>query len=245
MGKILKFKPNTNKPYQSCWLEKVAKVDLSESDVIAMALDCDEFVFSRKDESTDYYLKVNQDLNFNFSGEAIEQNIVDKSGGSFEEKIFLFNVKTSKSAFMNEVAGYLKRNSALRRVRDDLILCVDELFTNFQKSCINGSDIKMKIAEDENNIILSCEDSIGTLRPQTMLENIHRCFVKGVKGAIKKEGDGAGIGSYLMYKISVGLAIFVEEKKSTYIALWMPKMQFHEDRIELNKELFMCFKKGA
>ena len=155
----------------------------------------------------------------------------------FQQKFF---GHSSKKDFLTQVEGFLK-SSKYRRVRDDIFLIADELFTNFAKSAPNHTkSMKFGIDANEETVVVYCRDYFGTLNPKDMLENMQRCFDKGVKNAIKREaGSGAGIGSYLIYTLGVGLAITVDPGKGSLVLVWMPRTAHHEDRVDMNKSLII------
>jgi hypothetical protein len=155
----------------------------------------------------------------------------------FQQKFF---GHSNKKDFLSQVEQFLK-NKKFRRVRDDLFLISDELFTNFAKSAAdNQKSMKFGIDANEETVVLYCRDHFGTLNPKDMLANMQRCFDQGVKNAIKKdESSGAGIGSYLIYTLGVGLAITVDPGKGSLVLVWMPRNAHHEDRVEMNKSLII------
>lgn len=168
-------------------------------------------------------------------------DVDQESSQCFEQKFFS---KTKKDDFLLQIKNFLK-GSKYRRVRDDIVLIADELFTNFAKSAPDdNTSMKMGIESNDETVVIYCRDPFGTLKPQQMLENMKRCFDNGVLNAIKREeGKGAGIGSYLIYTLGVGMAITVGEGKGTLVSIWMPKNMHHEDRLELNKSLIIIEEK--
>jgi hypothetical protein len=157
-----------------------------------------------------------------------------------------FNSDLKKSEFMSQVEEFLK-NKDFRKAREDLYLIADELFTNFSKSALNNTkDMTFGIDSNDEMIVIYCKDSFGSLKPNDMLVNIQRCFNQGVLNAIKpEEGKGAGIGSYLIYSLGVGLAITVDANKGSLVCVWMPKKINHDDRLELNKCLLIIEEKES
>jgi hypothetical protein len=145
-----------------------------------------------------------------------------------------------KKDFLEQVEKFLS-TSQFRRVRDDVFLIADELFTNFAKSAGDlTSSMKFGIDANDDTVVVYCRDHFGTLNPKDMLDNMQRCFEKGIKNAIKKdEGGGAGIGSFLIYTLGVGLAITVDPGKGSLVLVWMPRNAHHEDRVDMNKSLII------
>ena len=170
-------------------------------------------------------------------------DINKEESSCFEQKFF---AKSKKDDFLLQVKEFLK-SSQFRRVREDIFLIADELFTNFAKSAIDEKkSMKFGIESNDDTIVIYCRDSFGTLKPQQMLDNMKRCFDKGVMNAIKRdEGSGAGIGSYLIYTLGVGMAITVNPGKGTMVSIWMPRKMHHEDRLELNKSLIIIEEEGS
>lgn len=161
----------------------------------------------------------------------------------FKQKFF---GNSEKKDFLVLVEQFLKP-SKFRKVREDIYLISDELFTNFAKSAPNSQKtMKFGIEANEDTIVVYCQDPFGTLKPSDMLNNMQRCFEKGILGAIKKdEGSGAGIGSYLIYTLGVGMAITVDPGKGSLVSVWMPRNLHHEERLELNKSLIIIENKES
>ncbi len=183
-------------------------------------------------------VKIKDDVNkfLDNPGESLIE-ITEDISMRFQQKFF---GHSSKKDFLTQVEQFLK-TTKYRRVRDDVFLIADELFTNFSKSAPNN-DKSMRFGIDANDdtVVVYCRDYFGSLDPQMMLENMQRCFDKGVKNAIRKEeGSGAGIGSYLIYTLGVGMAITVDPGKGTLVLVWMPRTAHHEDRVEMNKSLII------
>lgn len=183
-------------------------------------------------------VKIKDDIQqfFESPGECLIE-ISDDISMRFQQKFF---GHSSKKDFLSQVEQFLQ-STKYRRVRDDIFLIADELFTNFTKS---STDLKksMKFGIDSNDetVVIYCRDFFGTLDPSVMLNNMQRCFDKGVKNAIKRdEGSGAGIGSFLIYTLGVGLAITVDPGKGSLVVVWMPRTAHHEDRIDMNKSLII------
>ncbi|MEM7646483.1 MAG: hypothetical protein AAF203_06215 [Pseudomonadota bacterium] len=161
----------------------------------------------------------------------------------FKQKFFGLS---KKSDFLVLVEQFLKQ-SYFRKVREDVYLIADELFTNFSKSAKNDqTSMTFGIEANSDSVVIYCQDPCGGLDPKDMLMNIQRCFQQGVKNAIKKEEvNGAGIGSYLIYTLGVGMVISVQEQKNTSVVIWMPRKMHHEDRVDMNKSLIVIESKGA
>ncbi len=183
-------------------------------------------------------VKIKDDVNkfLDNPGECLIE-ITEDISMRFQQKFF---GHSSKKDFLAQVEQFLK-SSKYRRVRDDIFLIADELFTNFTKTAPDHSkSMRFGIDANDETVVIYCRDFFGTLDPKQMLNNMQRCFDKGVKNAIKKdEGIGAGIGSYLIYTLGVGMAITVDPGKGTLVLVWMPRTAHHEDRVEMNKSLII------
>ncbi|MCB0377243.1 MAG: hypothetical protein KDD33_02005 [Bdellovibrionales bacterium] len=167
----------------------------------------------------------------------------DSNGiGSFQQKFFR---QSKKDDFLFQIETYLKSGQH-RRVRDDIYLIADELFTNFAKSSAEDSKTMVfGIENDKDTVMIYCRDQQGALDPHIMLQSIQRCYQQGVKASIRMDSKGgAGIGSFLMYSVSTGMAIIVEPGKHSMVLLWMPRKAHHEDRVDMNKNLFVISGKG-
>ncbi len=163
--------------------------------------------------------------------------ITEDISSRFQQKFF---ANSSKGDFLLQVDQFLK-SSKFRRVREDLHLISDELFTNFTKSASSPTrSMKFGIDANDETVLVYCRDYFGTLNPSSMLENMQRCFNEGIKNAIRKDkGAGAGIGSYLIFTLGVGMAITVSPGKGSLVVVWMPRNAHHEDRVDMNKSLII------
>lgn len=212
--------------------------DITPSDAVNLAMSHNplQVVTNGFDELR--VVKIKDDVN-NFlenPGESLIE-VTEDISMRFQQKFF---GHSNKKDFLSQVEQFLK-NKKFRRVRDDLFLISDELFTNFSKSAAdNQTSMKFGIDANDETVVLYCRDHFGTLNPRDMLANMQRCFDQGVKNAIKKdENSGAGIGSYLIYTLGVGLAITVDPGKGSLVLVWMPRNAHHEDRVEMNKSLII------
>ena len=189
-------------------------------------------------------VKIKDDINkfLENPGECLIE-ITEDISSRFQQKFF---GHSSKQDFLLQVSQFLK-SSSFRRVRDDVYLIADELFTNFSKSAPNNTQsMKFGIDANDDTVVIYCRDHFGSLVPNDMLANIQRCFDKGVKNAIKQDkGSGAGIGSYLIYTLGVGLALTVDPGKGSLVVIWMPKDVHHEDRVDMNKSLIIIESKES
>lgn len=181
-------------------------------------------------------IKDNIDKFLDQPGECLIE-ITEDISSRFQQKFF---ANSNKADFLLQVHQFLK-SSKFRRVREDLHLISDELFTNFTKSATSPNrSMKFGIDANDDTVLVYCRDYFGTLNPLLMLENMQRCFNEGIKSAIRKEdGIGAGIGSYLIFTLGVGMAITVSPGKGSLVVVWMPRSAHHEDRVEMNKSLII------
>lgn len=163
--------------------------------------------------------------------------IDEESNKRFQLKFF---ANTKKSDFLLQVELFLS-SSYFRRVRDDLYLIADELFSNFANASKDQTrSMKFGVEGNDDTVLIYCRDYFGTLKSKDMVENIQRCFEKGVLNAIRQEQNtGAGIGSYLMFSMGTGLTITVHPGKGSLVLVWMPRNKHHEDRIDMNKSLII------
>lgn len=172
------------------------------------------------------------------------ENPAETLFGIDEDSQFNFQMKffahSKKMDFLLQSEQFLS-HTHFRRVRDDMYLIADELFTNFSKAAKDQTkSMRLNIAANNDTVAIYCRDNFGTLNPKDMIDNMQRCFDKGVVNAINKdENAGAGIGSYLMYTLGTGMIISVEPGKGSLVLIWMPRSKHHEDRIDMNKSLII------
>ncbi len=183
-------------------------------------------------------IRIKDDINkfFENPGECLIE-VKENEDDRFQQKFF---AQSKKTDFLLQVENFLKPTQ-FRKVRDDIYLIADELFTNFAKSAIDQKKaMSFGIDANQDTVVIYCKDSFGTLKAKDMLENMQRCFANGIKNSIKSnQSAGAGIGSFLIYTLGVGMAITVDPGKGSLVLVWMPKNIHHEDRIELNKSLLI------
>lgn len=156
---------------------------------------------------------------------------------NFQIKFFK---NSKKNEFLLQIENYLQSRE-YRRVREDIYLIADELFTNFTKSAmVENKSMQFGMENYNDGVLVYCRDSFGSLKPKVMLQNIYNCYTNGIKQSIRSSHDtGAGIGSYLMYSLSSGMVIAVRPEKYSMVLVWMPLQEHHEDRIEMNKSLII------
>jgi hypothetical protein len=212
--------------------------DIKPSQAVDLAIQHKDVNVVSSDSRTDLSLQIRENPEKFFKRP--EQFIIDldcEQRASFREHFFKSN---KKHEFFERLDAFL-RSAKYRRVRDDLYLVADELYTNFTRTAQRDKEeMQFMVESDRNRIMVACRDPFGTLDPNVMLKNIQSCYVKGVKKSIRIHGSGgAGIGSYLMYNVSEGMIIAVEPGVQTLVLLWMPKMSHHEDRIEMKKDLIV------
>ncbi len=208
--------------------EEAVNLAVSHTPIQVVANGFDELRVVKIKDDVDHFLEN--------PGESLIE-ITEDISMRFQQKFF---GHSNKNDFLTQVKQFLS-SGKFRRVRDDLYLISDELFTNFAKSATdNNKSMSFGIDANDDTVVLYCRDHFGTLNPNDMLANMQRCFDQGVKNAIKKdENSGAGIGSYLIYTLGVGLAITVSPGKGSLVVVWMPRTAHHEDRIDMNKSLII------
>lgn len=218
--------------------------DIRPGQAVNLALQHDplQVVTNGFDELRIVKIKDNVDQFLESPGECLIE-ISEDISCRFQQKFFS---NSRKSDFLLQVDNFLQ-NSKFRRVREDVHLISDELFTNFAKSAKNQTrSMKFGIDANDDTVLIYCRDHFGTLDPKQMLSNMQRCFEKGIRNAIHADSDkGAGIGSYLIYTLGVGMAITVKPGKGSLVAVWMPRTAHHEDRIEMNKSLIIIENKES
>ncbi len=180
-----------------------------------------------------------------FLNEPIEtifgQPLIDK----FPHFLLHCNATARKHLVLESLKEYMAALSKTRKIRHEASLVADELFTNGAKNMLRVSDpknvaagkIEFFAAADGHRMLLGCIDSFGALDYRHLLRAIESCFSKGVAQAIRADGNGAGIGSFLVFESCVSIYIGVQRGQRTLVCCALPLGMTSKIPVEIPKNL--------
>jgi len=155
---------------------------------------------------------------------------------------FTFGSSMEKSDLMEEILISLDSIPGAKRQKEEIMLIVDELFTNAlynaptvsmgtgsisRKDSVSlkaekKANIQITFDQESRNIYIGCVDLFGTLLPQQLVNKLNNTYKKGVESSITFGVGGAGIGVRLMYEKSDCMSICVQSEKKTCMMFSVP-----------------------
>jgi hypothetical protein len=170
-----------------------------------------------------------------------------------------FERRTEMQLVLGELESALKSMNLNLSLIDDVLLVAGELCTNSLYNApyvdiekvqsgisrrISDDDSKLDrpgrlfMGNDENCLVVGCEDLYGTLNVTRSFEQVRKCFVQGAHQVIDLDGEaGAGIGSYLIHKIATGFYAGVRENEKTIVCCSFPLRVGNLKRASMPKNL--------
>jgi hypothetical protein len=167
----------------------------------------------------------------------------DKKGQSvvFSES---FNIHSQKSGLLDRVENRLLNLKINSTIRSDIRLIADELFTNaiyhapyaglgidriqiqneFSEKLRRPPELStIFIGKNSDTIVIGCEDKYGSLDNQKLIRQIKKCeYENPGECIIMDERYGAGIGSYMIFNLSMSYYSIVNKNKCTIICCTLP-----------------------
>lgn len=90
----------------------------------------------------------------------------------------------------------------------------------------------------EKQLVIGCVDEYGSLQIDSLLKRIHACFTGGIAENVNWSGvGGAGIGSFMLFKLSVSYHIAVQKGRQTLVFCKIPLGMSARKREEEPKNL--------
>ncbi len=157
--------------------------------------------------------------------------------------VWFFNSSDQKLGFLEDVEKKLNDIAGVVRIKHDIKLILDELFTNAifnaPNKLVNGkrqkvnrqgrvfvsrdASIFIKVDVESNKVILGCVDQFGSLLPEEIFSRLNITYDLGLdKGMDMNSYGGSGIGMRLMLDRSDSLLISVNRKVETCVILTLP-----------------------
>lgn len=163
------------------------------------------------------------------------------------------NSSKEKEHYIQEALDYLKGSSASTSLLARLGNILDELMMNIlwdaprdkegkalyndlpRSHAIELDDTQagiVNIAFDKDKVAVSASDPFGALKLEKILSYLTKCFYS--EQQIGSEGGGAGLGLYMLYKLSNNFTLNVHPgKKTEFILLF--KLKFSAKRLGIQK----------
>lgn len=159
----------------------------------------------------------------------------------FERK---FSQISEKSNLLEDIAKSWEPFSLPKSFSDELVLVIDELFTNAVfnapvvdlKTQVNpglsrertdvqmhpGKFGKISLAHDKTRLVISCSDPYGTLNLNSYLQKVLTTYEVGADYSMNFGNGGAGIGSFIIFNSASSLYFGVRPGTETLISCVFP-----------------------
>ncbi len=169
-------------------------------------------------------------------------NFLTKGEADFPDDLSSLRVSfcssSEKEDVLETVSEALNEIPGASRHRSEIVLMVDELFTN---ALYNAPTTLMgNISKDRKNMVvlgsareaviqiaydkklkrayIGCTDLFGTLAPSALIDKVYQTYNKGVESSLSFASGGAGIGVRLLFEKAESMSICVQkEEKSCLI----------------------------
>jgi hypothetical protein len=80
----------------------------------------------------------------------------------------------------------------------------------------------LTVGFDDDRIVVVCRDLYGELKVENLLQRVERCYQYGMAIMMNHGEGGAGVGSYMLFKLAAAVYIAVAPGAQTIIALTFP-----------------------
>lgn len=216
----------------------------SKSLVEAAILDKVQHVISGKIDSVDEHIE--RSLSFeaapgNFFEFPLASILSPTSVNNEAEEKFtfykkIFSMSSEKYETISEVEKSLTKAKVPSTILRDILLVVDEMFTNAiynapydpkarpergtEETLINQLPSSIILGGNDSKLCVVCRDPYGSLHAKQVLAQMIRCFDSQINQVIETSGSpGAGIGTYLMYMHSTSMYLGTRAGKESIVAL--------------------------
>ena len=164
---------------------------------------------------------------------------------------------TKRESALATVATTGREAGLSRRVVAMLVTVADELITNAlydaptdemgefthahrsrasMVSLPKGRVIEVSIGFDKNHLGISVADPFGSLRSQTVVDYLAKCYRRGQDQVDRKEG-GAGLGLFYVFESSSALVVDLLPKKKTTLISLIPVAGSYRTTIRASKSI--------
>lgn len=172
-----------------------------------------------------------------------------------------FSSSSQKGEILEKVHAYVSTQSKLNSLIDDVLLAVDELFTNsiYNAPFMNTENSNVGASRKQPNLVMAdnkqgeimvgsfagrlvigCRDPFGTLNVFKFLSRFRDCYEKGMREMMTFGEGGAGVGGYLVFNMSMSYYLGVEMGVQTIICCSFPLGKSASYREEIPKNVH-CF----
>jgi hypothetical protein len=174
-----------------------------------------------------------------------------------------FSQAIHKKEIIAKIEEILATGIKSASLRADIITIADEMVTNAvfnapfvdlensasgasrEDQSVQMTDNKngqMWIAQDDERVLVLCQDEYGTLNPDKMLKKIRHIYETNVADNINMTGQGgAGIGTYMMFNTCISFFVGVQKGKRTIVGCILPKKGSVRERSQMLKNLHFIF----
>lgn len=186
-------------------------------------------------------------------------------GKEAETKHLLFSKTFNRSDERDDLFGHIEAAvgsvTSPQALVSSALLIVDELFMNavYNACYVNkensnsgpqrgaavvhmrsGHFARIFLGLHEDRLVVGCEDSVGSLNVNSLLNRINDCYKNGLDKMIKLDiSSGAGIGSFLIFDSCNSYYAAVEEDKRTTICCVIPTKLGQKKRAALPKNVHL------
>lgn len=172
------------------------------------------------------------------------------------EKLHRFQIWSlvEKQGVLSQVSKVLDDYKVNRSLKEDSLICADELITNSifnapfkEKMDRKITDLKVPgkspilfdLTIGEHEFVISCVDPFGSLEIAPFFESIKSCYQSGVGESINYGQGGAGIGCYLILEHCSSFILGVVPGKRTGIYCRFPLKMSSKIRKSLPKNIIV------
>lgn len=118
----------------------------------------------------------------------------------------------------NKIAKFALR----RQKRDDLDIGVSGILGEDGLTINVLPPARLILANDDSRVLMGCIDYYGSLDTQQLMARLRHCFKTGAGKAINFGSGGAGIGTFLIFDLSVSFYIVVIPEHRTFVGCVLP-----------------------
>jgi hypothetical protein len=135
-----------------------------------------------------------------------------------------------KKEICEKVRNHPQLKRAMSLLGDIAILALDEMYTNAER-CLrdsNRGEITTQVLIDQSSLWLFVQDNHGSLQVQDLLNRLKNIYERGVISSMEKKKDGAGIGTYLVFKHAGSWFLGVDPGKFTLAGIRLHLSRDHD-----------------
>jgi hypothetical protein len=221
---------------------------------------CDGFSHICQSKGHEYGLELDSVDRLMAKPESFFDNNVEATLGQgtrlFERQ---FSQISEKASMLADITKSWESFSLPKSFSDELILVIDELFTNaiFNAPVVDlktqnnpglsrqrtdvgmhpGKFGKISLAYDRSRLVVSCSDPYGTLNLNTYLQKVLATYEVGADYSMNFGAGGAGIGSFIIFNSASSLYFGVKPGIETLISCVFPLHLSGKKRAMLPKHL--------